>query len=131
MTKLADLEARKARLLALFEGPLTGVRFPDVDADILSAHAKTAGEAAVRVEALRAQLEQARGVLEEEERKLELRLDRALAYLRVYAEGNPELATQLEPALPAVVPPARRRGRPPKMASENLALETTEPELHV
>ena len=131
MTKLADLEARKARLLSLFEGPLAGVRFPDVDADILSAHAKSARQAEVRVDALRAQLDEARSALEEEERKLELRLDRALAYLRIYADGNPALLEQLEPDRPEVVPAPRRRGRPRKVSSENLALEPAEPELHV
>ena len=123
MTKLADLEAQKARLLSLFAGPLAGVRFPDVDADILSAHSKAAREAEIRVEALRAQLDEAKSLLEDEEQKLQHRLDRGLAYLRVYAEGNEALLAQLEPMRPAPPPAPRKRGRPPK-TSEPLDLGT-------
>ena len=134
MTKLADLEAAHARVLALFEGPLAGVRFPDVDADILNAHVRDAKKAAVRVETLRAELDDARRVLDEEEDRLAGRVERALAYLRVYAEGNVPLLGEVEAvserlrpqAVVAAMPTTRRRGRPPK-ASGMLALQAAAP----
>jgi len=139
MPKLAQLEALHARLLALFEGPLAGVRFPDVDADILLAHVRAASEAEARVERLGAELEEARGLLDQEEQKLEGRIVRGLAYLRVYVDGNPVFLTEpglltelealgerLHPARPpaALAGAARRRGRSSK-PSERLLLDTS------
>ena len=131
MTKHADLEKLHARIVALFAGPLVGVRFPDVDGETLSASARDTRQAEAKVEGLRAQLEDARRILDEEEAKLEARIDRALAYLRVYADGNPALLAEVEavteqarPQLSTSAP--RRRGRPPKV-SEVLALEESAP----
>jgi len=127
--------ALHARLLGLFEGPLAGVRFPDVDAGILAAQMKSAKDAALRLEQARTALEDARSALAEEEAKLDGRVERALAYLRIYAADDPVLLVELEgmndhaqPRSASATPSSRRRGRPPR-ASEVLGL--AEPEASV
>lgn len=135
-----DSAALHARLLGLFEGPFAGVRFPDVDAEILSAQLCSAKAAAARLEEARTALEAARHALAEEETKLESRTERALAYLRVYAAGDPVLLVELEAlsdhtqprSAPAPMTSSVRRRARPVRASEVLALappaETIEPE---
>lgn len=118
-------------LLALFEGPLQAVRFPDVDHSTLTELAEAVRRGAEDVEQARAMLEAAEIALEERRQALLSRGQRALAYARVYADGNAELrgeidrialpgsALRAEPREPEAVPggePARRkRGRPPKV----------------
>ncbi|HTJ82257.1 MAG TPA: hypothetical protein VL400_11095 [Polyangiaceae bacterium] len=122
------LDPSAAELLALFAGPLASVRFPDVD------HA-TLDELATGVERGHAEVEQARALLAAaeaafDERKDELlrRVQRAKAYARVYAEGNPELQARLDAIVlprpgtrPAADPRAtpetapKKRGRPRKI----------------
>lgn len=115
-------------LLALFDGPLSEVRFPEVDGAALKEQAASV-EAAVR------DVEAAAQVWAEAKRTVDARLEvllqkaqRALAYARVYAEDKPEL----DATLAALVVPkwgdprgakapaaggevaARKRGRPKK-----------------
>lgn len=116
-------------LLALFDGPLSEVRFPEVDGAALKEQAESV-EAAVR------DVEAASQVWAEAKRAVDARLEvllqkaqRALAYARVYAEDKPEL----DATLAALVVPkwgdprggrppaggevaARKRGRPKKNA---------------
>ncbi|MCC6552889.1 MAG: hypothetical protein IT372_07695 [Polyangiaceae bacterium] len=118
-------------LLALFEGPLKGVRFPDVDHGVLGELAEAVRRAAEEVEQARALLEAAEAALEERRQALLSRGQRALAYARVYADGNAELRGEIdrialpgsglrvesrEPEAAAAGEPARRRpGRPRKV----------------
>ena len=117
-------------LVALFDGPLSEVRFPEVDGAALKEQAASV-EAAVR------DVEAAAQVWAEAKRAVDARLEvllqkaqRALAYARVYAEDKPEL----DATLAALVVPkwgdprgtkapaggevaaARKRGRPKKNA---------------
>ena len=120
-----------ADLLALFSGPLQGVRFPDVDHAILSELADTVKRSADEVEQARAMLDAAEAELEERRQALLTRAQRAMAYARIYADGNPELEGELDRiALPgpgpqsesreaaaaqAGEPERRKRGRPRKV----------------
>ena len=126
-----------ADLLALFEGPLQAVRFPDVDHGTLTELADGVRRCADDVEQARAMLEAAEAALEERKQALLARAQRALAYARVYADGNAELRAQLEQiALPgsalrarirepeaaqAGEPAPRKRGRPRKVREEEEA----------
>jgi hypothetical protein len=118
-------------LLALFDGPLADVRFPDVDGAALREQAASV-EAAVR------DVEAAAQVWAEAKRTVDARLEvllqkaqRALAYARVFAEDKPELDATLAalvvpkwgdprgskaPAAGAEMAAARKRGRPKKNA---------------
>lgn len=118
-------------LLALFDGPLSEVRFPEVDGAALKEQAASV-EAAVR------DVEAAAQVWAEAKRTVDARLEvllqkaqRALAYARVYAEDKPELDATLAalvvpkwgdprgtkaPAGGGEVAAARKRGRPKKNA---------------
>lgn len=120
-----------ADLLALFSGRLQGVRFPDVDHATLSELAGEVKRCAEEVEEARAMLEAAEAALEERRQALLGRASRALAYARIYADGDAELQGELdrialpkagprvearEPeAMNAAEPARRKRGRPRKV----------------
>jgi|GEM_PF-1883156 len=121
-------------LLRLFSTELHAVTFPDLDRSVLEA---AAGQVKERTEALaraQAALDAARAELQESQERLLQKGQRALAYVRVYAEEHPELAALLEaihlprPAVrtsreaadPATAP--KRRGRPPKGSGPSASL---------
>ena len=119
-------------ILALFLGPLAGVRFPDVDGEILDRCADDAYAAQIEVEAAERALEEARARTRDATAVFLASATRALAYARVFAAGQPVLEAALAaPGLAAPGPavssadqaranPARleretrRRGRPKK-----------------
>ena len=122
-------------LLDLFASDLKQVKFPDMDAAVLQ---ESAGRVRERAEALakaQAAMEVARLALHESQEALLQRGQRALAYVRVFAEENAELSAKLDGiSLPRAArksvrtdAPAeaqvqaandesapKRRGRPPK-----------------
>lgn len=127
------------QLLAVFSTKLADVRFPDVDRASLARAIDEAHTAAIAVATAETTLEAARTAQREQHEELLRRAQRALAYARVFAEGDEELSHELdaillpratrrrteEPALsPTEAAPARRRGRPRKDAgSGELPLE--------
>jgi hypothetical protein len=129
-------------VLELFASDLAEVRFPDVDAAVLSRLAADAKAAAEALAGAQAALEQARAVLQQRQDALLHGAARAVAYARVFAESNEALAARLdaislarprrprgdasEPQVASAETAPRRRGRPPKARSETLALEVHE-----
>jgi hypothetical protein len=121
-------------VLDLFEGELAHVKFGDLEEAVLAKASQAVVLAAEAVEKAEATLAAARAVLAEQQDDLLKKAQRALAYLRVYAEGDAALSARLEPiTLPRPVrrpskvegaerdkglAPAteRRRGRPRKDA---------------
>lgn len=115
-------------LLELFQHELASVKFPDVDADVLSRAAESVRTAAVALEQAEAVVEAAREQLNAAQEALLHKGQRALAYARVFAEEDLALAAKLDAlALPKSqrklrseapaggdAQPPRRRGRPPK-----------------
>lgn len=122
-------------LLALFEGPLASVTFPDVDGAALREQAASVDEAVRDVEAAAAAWAEAKRTVDARLEVLLQKAQRALAYARIYAEDKPELDATLaalvvprwgDPrgqravgpanrgAAQSDVAPARKRGRPRK-----------------
>ncbi len=125
-----------SRVLSLYEEALRDVRFPDVDLALLVASRDALSAAQREVEALEAALSAARDVVRAKGAALDAATDRALAYARVFAEGNETLTARLRDLGRPLVPsdaavearPPRRRGRPPKSAKgEGDALFALEP----
>lgn len=118
-------------LLVIFAEALAGVSFPDVDGKALAVQAAQVEERAVELRRLEATLDEARRRLAEAQDALAQRALRAVAYARVFADGDAALSARLEAlVLPrprstravtaaAVTPDGgpRRRGRPPRAAS--------------
>src|SRR5690242_11777275 len=77
-------------LLALFApgDALAGVRFPDVDGEVIAAAAAETRDRAAAVARAEADLEAARAALAEAQDRLLARSQRALAYARVYGEDD-------------------------------------------
>lgn len=121
-------------LLRLFSTELKAVTFPDLDGSVLEAAARQVHERSEALVRAQAALDAARVELHESQERLLQKGQRALAYVRVYAEEHPELAEQLEaihlprPAGrsareatdPAAAP--KRRGRPPKASGPSASL---------
>jgi hypothetical protein len=108
-------------LLDLFATSLADVRFADVDGPTLARYAADVNAAAEGVAVAQTALDAARVVLQEKQDALLLQSQRALAYARVYAEGDETLSVELEAvALPR---PARR-----PRAEEALVLSSTVPQ---
>lgn len=122
-------------LLGLFDGDLRELKFPDVDAQVLTTTARAVVAAAESVAEAEAALEAAREELQRHQDALLHKAQRALAYARVYAEEQPELLEKLalitlprpprrasaaeQSAAPSSEGSApRRRGRPPKQRGE-------------
>jgi hypothetical protein len=82
-------------VVALFEGPLSGVRFADVDAAGLSKLAAELASVAGEVEQHEAKLAELRQDLAQRQEALLALSQRALAYARVYAEDDEELLAKL------------------------------------
>ncbi|MFO7565052.1 MAG: hypothetical protein R6X02_20570 [Enhygromyxa sp.] len=103
-------------VLALFEGPLAEVRFPQVDRETLADQAAVVEQRrAVLHRALEA-VQVARTELEAEQRALLDQARRAHAYARVFAEGDAALSEQIGEIHFGSRPPApaKKRGRKPK-----------------
>ncbi len=126
-------------LLSAFEGALASVKFPDVDAGVLASSAAQTRACAEAVAHAEVALEAARASLAESQDALLVRAQRALAYARVYAEGDETLAATLEaitlPRAPRRTPrdvdaltppqqPPRRRARSRKDDESGLLLES-------
>lgn len=125
-------------LLALFDGPLASVQFPDVDGVSLREHVASVDAGVRDVEAAAQAWAAAKRIVDERLEMLLTKAQRALAYARVYAEDKPELDAQLaQIVVPrwgdprgaravngAEVAPARKRGRPKKT---DVAAARTEP----
>lgn len=134
---MTPVPAPVQEILALFGNDLGEVRFPELDARVLDVAAEEVASAAEVVAAAEAELRRARGQLAERQEALLARAQRALAYLRIYAEDHPDLAARIEAislprggrrtgraeggeaaAIPAGAATPRRRGRPPRAATD-------------
>ena len=113
------------RVLDLFQGKLAPLSFGGLEANVLGRAADAVHAAASALEDAEKKAEQARLALAEKQEELATKAQRALAYARIYAEEDADLATDLEgislsrttrrpPADEAIAVPLRRRGRPPK-----------------
>jgi hypothetical protein len=135
-------------ILALFTTSLADVRFADVDGPTLARLAAGVEAAAESVAAAQSKLDAAREALQEQHDALLQYSQRALAYARVYAEGDVALSEQLDTVnlprptrrtrsedtlvLSADVPGPRPRGRPRKAPvaepiAESLGLSAAAP----
>ena len=94
-------------VLDLYASELSHLHFPDIDADTLAEHARKVRDEAATVAAAEVALESARAGLEARKEALLARAHRALAYARVFAEDEPQLAARLD----AIALPRTRRGR--------------------
>src|SRR5580698_4491195 len=83
-------------LLELFTTSLADVRFADVDGQTLGRCAAEVESAAAGVVSAQAALDAAREILQLKEDALLQRAQSALAYARVYAEGDDALSSQLD-----------------------------------
>ncbi len=83
-------------LLELFRGKLEGVRFPDIDREVLEGLAAEVTTQQARLDLLRADVAAAEQLLAAAQSVLLDRAREALAYARLYAERHPELAEQLD-----------------------------------
>lgn len=82
-------------VLELFNGPLSSVRFADIDAAGLASLAGEVNTAASEVEELEAKLAELRHGLAQRQEALLVLAQRALAYARVYAENDEALLAEL------------------------------------
>ncbi len=109
-------------VMTLFAEALPDVRFPDLDLAVLESAADDLRAAQVELEQIEAELHAARAALAKQAEQLTTRAQRALAYARVYAEGDPELASRVQavagsPKAGTLAGEApKRRGRPRRQA---------------
>ncbi len=122
---MSSLSAPLQAVVALFSGPLHGVRFADIDGETLGSLATDVEAMGGEVEALEAQLASLREALTQKQEALSTLAQQALAYARIYAEGDEALAAELdEIALPRAAKP--RKGASAKSSSERGARSSKE-----
>lgn len=92
---MTSLSAPVQAVLELFQGPLSDVRFADVDAPGLANLAAEVEGAASAVAQQEARLNELRQTLAERQDALLLLAQRAVAYARVYAEHDEALTEKL------------------------------------
>jgi hypothetical protein len=82
-------------VVALFRGPLAGVRFADIDANGLSSLAAEVETATAEIEAQEAKLAELRQAMTQKHDALATLAQQALAYARIYAENDEALSAEL------------------------------------
>lgn len=111
---MSSLSPSIQSVVQLFRGPLAGVRFGDIDAAGLEGLASEVESASVELQAQEAKLTGLKQSLAERHEALLTLAQRALAYARIYAEGDETLSAQLEQiALPRAAKP-RKKDTPAK-----------------
>lgn len=106
---MSSLSPSIQAVVQLFEGPLSGVRFADIDGSGLGRLATEVEEATRQVQAHEAQLAELRQVLAQRQEALLTLAQRALSYARVYAEGDEALTAELaQIALPKPSKPRKK-----------------------
>jgi hypothetical protein len=109
-------------VLELFETTFADARFADIDTKTLARAAVDVQEVATVVASAQAALDSARGALQEQQDALLERVQRAIAYARVYAENDEGLIQRLNAI---TLPRPARKTRPNDDAA--LVLSTTQP----
>lgn len=110
-------------VVTLFEGPLAGVRFADVDAAGLSKLSAEVTGAASELERQEAALAQLRQDLAQRQEALLSLAQQALAYARIYAEGDDALTAELN----AITLPRATKARKQSSAKPNAEVEAAAP----
>jgi len=110
-------------VIDLYAEALASVRFPDLDITVLEGMSQELGAAQCEVERLEAELEAARNRLQIQADSLVARAQRALAYARVFAEGDPTLSARVA-EIRGEEPSARRDPIPPKRRARTRKSET-------
>jgi hypothetical protein len=112
----------------LFVSELASLKFGDLEPTSLAAACEEVRAVAADVLRAEAALENTRAALAEKRDALLQKAQRALAYARVYAENQPELASRLEHiALPRSPRRSAKSESSPPEAKLNAALDTTTP----
>lgn len=88
--------AEVRELMALFTRELAGVRFPDLDAEVLAAAAREVRECAEAVDLARQALETAREDLETSRLATVRLARRGVAYVKVYTADDPDLSARVQ-----------------------------------
>lgn len=124
------IAAYEHAVLELFaEGPLAKVSFPGIDAAVLEDAAEATRRAELVVEAAERSLEEARRELHERASALGKLARRAVAYARVLAEDDADLAERLDAIAPRGGEPAKTTRKRKARADEPMlpALTGEEP----
>jgi hypothetical protein len=115
-------------VIGLYSDAMPEVRFPDVDLEVLESTAAELRDALLSVERATAELEAARTAAQRHGELLEARVERALSYARVFAQGDGPLSERIaaierskSTPLTASAPP-KKRGRPKKNAASDASL---------
>jgi hypothetical protein len=111
-------------VVTLFEGPLAGVRFADVDAAGLSKLAAEVSRAASELEQQEVALATLRQELAQWQEALLALAQQGLAYARIYAEGDDALLAELNAI---ALPRAAKARKPSVVKSATEAVEASPP----
>jgi TolA-binding protein len=93
--KLDPTPALARQVLELYAGELAQVQFPDLDLALLEAAREQVRDAQLEIERVEATLAQAQAALGDKLQQLNGKIERALAYARVFAQGDPVLAPRI------------------------------------
>jgi multidrug efflux pump subunit AcrA (membrane-fusion protein) len=133
-TPQIDVTPTVARqVIDLYSEELAEVRFPDLDLSALLYAQAELHAAQLEVERVEAELADKRAELEGRSQALVAKAERALAYARIFAQGDDQLAPRLAeigrrkgslthlaqtPSSSGLIPAPKRRGRKPKSEEE-------------
>jgi|GEM_PF-4866137 len=96
-------------LITLFREKLPSVVFPDVSLEVIEGLAERVRESSANVEDAQRRLDGAKETLEQSIEELQQKSARALAYAKVFAEGQEELSRQLAAISPVKSARASKR----------------------
>jgi hypothetical protein len=119
---MTSLPSAVQSVLDLFKGPLSNVRFADIDAAGLANLATEVEASAAEVEEQEEKLAELRQGLAQRQEALLVLAQRALAYARVYAENDEPLLEELSRiSLPRAAKPSLQRAAKPRKAAATKA----------
>jgi len=121
--------AQLTRLAELFEQELGEVTFPGVDVRALEEAQREHSAATAEMAEAEQLAERARQAVQEQEASVANLVERAMAYLRVYAADDRELLAKLDELAPKRRGPKKGRRRKARPKPEGDAQTTAEPDV--